>query len=245
MDTLDVARACVRRWYVFVPILALSIVGGYQLAASRSPTYAANATLTLYYPTQPAVATAPNALPPPDPRTHNPLYITGGVDLLATSLVSDMNSPEVAATLASEGHRSAISIGLDQRNGNLIDLGVTGKNSQDVLATAKSVITLADTRLTALQDRVQAPANGQYHVFVVTAPTRVAEKLPSKVKYIGAVAALGLLVGGAAALLAEGAGVRRRRSRSADNDGRPVDALLEDMEGLGVAPPSPSSHLRG
>jgi hypothetical protein len=243
MDSLDIARACVRRWYVFVPILVLAVGGGYTLASSRPASYQAAGTVTLYYAKPAALPVAPGAVPI-DPRAQNPLWATGGVGLLITSIVADMQSREVELLVAHQGYTSTFSVTEDRNNNNLIDVAVTGSDPRDVFATAAATVALTDQRLVTLQARAKAPPDSQYRTFVVSPPTVVTEKLPSKVKLIGAVTGLGVLLGAAISLMLEGAANRRRRSMGLDSPEPFVD-LLGDITALHTGSKSRSRQSGG
>jgi uncharacterized protein involved in exopolysaccharide biosynthesis len=243
MDSLDIARACVRRWYVFVPILVLAVGGGYTLASSRPASYQAAGTITLYY-TKPATLPVAPGVVQLDPRAQNPLFTTGGVGLLITSIVADMQSREVQLLVAHQGHTSTFTVAEDRNNNNLIGVAVTGSDPRDVFATAAATMALTDQRLVALQTRAKAPTDSQYRIFTISPATVVTEKLPSKVKLIGAVTGLGVLLGAAISLLLEGAANRRKRSLGLDSPEPFVD-LLGDISALQTGSKSRSRQSGG
>jgi hypothetical protein len=169
------------------------------------------------------------------------LFVTGGVGLLTTSLVSDMNSLGVQGILASEGHHSAVSIAQEKQNGNLIDIASSGTDAHDVVGTVNAAVDLAGKRLVALQDRLQAPSNAQYRTFVVTPASAAVQKLPSKLKYVAAISGLGVLLAAAAALLLDGVSERRRRKVRQRRRSEAVDALFGEVETIEVSHPTRSS----
>jgi hypothetical protein len=226
VDTLDIARSCLRRWYVFVPVVLLAVAGGYQLAAQRAPSYSAVSVVTMYFPTQnlpqPTVTNG-QVTQPVDPRLYNTLFQSGGVQLLVNSLVTDMTSDDVLRTLASEGHHTGYVVSIDKSNGNLIDVQAKGPDSRDVLATVNSLVTLVNDRLIALQTRAGAPANSQYHAFTVSPATRAIEKPASKSKLLIAITGVGVLGAAGLSVLFDGYS-RRRGSRRRPAPTRGFDA---------------------
>ena len=98
MDTLDVARVCARRWYIFLLVLGLAYYASMGLTRQRHADYTSTGNFALIY-------HLPTTLKPNerDPRETNPLG-GGNGQLLKQSIVNDLRSASSQATLAPAHH---------------------------------------------------------------------------------------------------------------------------------------------
>ena len=97
MDALDVLKVCLRRWYVAVPVVLLSIAAGLGLALHQTPTYTAFASYALVYHNP---GTSPEGR---EPQERNPLA-ADGAQLLGEALIADLMSGASQATFGGVGH---------------------------------------------------------------------------------------------------------------------------------------------
>lgn len=77
MDVFTVARICIRRWYVFVPLLLLSASAAFRLAAQAVPEFEARGSLVVL----PADRQGPSR--GAQRQAVNPFAITAGGDRVA------------------------------------------------------------------------------------------------------------------------------------------------------------------
>ncbi|EWT05295.1 hypothetical protein N864_02170 [Intrasporangium chromatireducens Q5-1] len=223
MDALDVARVCVRRWYVFLTMVGLATFAGLGLMPEGHPVYNATGNFAVVY-QGPAVKPGQA-----DPRAANPLAASNGL-LLRQSIVNDLNSPKSQAELAPadlmgtapsdtpDGSRFSV---VTQRNSENVTVQTYGPDPARVSGTVTAILKAAENRAMALQDRARAPKNSRLSVFV-TLPAQTVEIPPaSKLKLVLSLAAVGILAGAGLSLLLDRLLTKRRARRLS----RPVQPL--------------------
>ncbi len=223
MDALDVLAVTVRRWYVFLTIVLLSVFAGLALAQDRTPTYAATGDFAVIY--RPDSILRPGQ---PDPRQQNPMSNNG---LLKASIVADLRSAQSQKELGADGvvgtdpstapDGSSFAL-VTERNSDTVTVEAYGADKDQVAAVVQGVLAAAADRATEIQDRVGAPADGRLTTFV-TLPTQVVQLPPaSGTKLLVGVVGVGVITGAALSLLVDTA-LRKRRLRreqtEADGEG--------------------------
>jgi hypothetical protein len=211
MDTVDILKICIRRWYVMLPILIGAAGISYQLLQAQETTYTA---ATSYGLVQPQIPAGPVAEP-------NPLGIEGK-DLVGAALAAQLNSRETQQELGSEDTRGwgpgevetgssySVKIPLYEK---AWEVRAWGEDEQTVRDVVDRVVEVAPEIADELQSRAGAPAAVRYAPFVL-APTQV-NALPatSGMKLVVAVMGVGVLVGAAWSIVVDRA--LRRRGQSA------------------------------
>lgn len=233
MDALDVAKVCLRRWYVVLPIVLLSIGAGLSLSSSRPSSYAGTAALALVYTQTSEIQ--PNR---PDPRSQNPMAGTGGPGLLQEALVADLSSPTTQRVLAAPGltptvpgvadgpqltQGSSYSVGVPQNSSSIV-VSAAGANPSAVQETLERVLRAAPARAAAIQTRVGAPKASQYTTIITATPQTITIPAPSGLKLLVAIVGVGALAAAGMALLVERVVARRKARRAAENSSS-TDAL--------------------
>lgn len=198
MDTVDIARVCAKRWYVFVPLMVLALAGGYGYAKGQPTSYKAEGGLALIPPT-------PTQAGQLDPNAFG----SGGETLLQNALVADLNSPATQVTLAPPA--SKVSYEVDVETSPLIHISATGNDRTQVLAATTHVLSSAGGRLDIIQNRAGIPKRSLYTSFVANPATITNTSPPSKVKLLAAFGGLGLLLAAGLCVLLDGILVRRRQ----------------------------------
>lgn len=204
MDTLDVVRVCLRRWYIFGVMLIVAFGASRGLVNERVPVYASTGNFAVIY--RPPTDVRPDA---PDPRDANPLAAGGGA-LLKQSIVNDLRSANSQRELAPQtvmgtdpstppdGSRFAVETA---QNSATVTISAWGADKAEVRGTVTGVLAAAAKRAKTIQDSVGAPATGRLTTFV-TLPTQTTElPPPSRIKLIIAVMGVGAIAGAALSLL--------------------------------------------
>jgi hypothetical protein len=220
VDALDVLKVCLRRWYVVLPVVLLSLAAGLGLALQQKPTYTASGSYALVYYSS---ATGREALAPEarDPREGNPLAAEGAV-LLGETLVADFMSGASQATLGGIGNSgtapreptndTSYSVTLPEGSQSYL-VQTWGKDPQSLRTVVDSVLSAAPMRATQIQERAGAPKRSQYTTFV-TGATKVTKLPPtSRLKLIIAVLGVGILAGSALSLVVDRL-LRSRKNRA-------------------------------
>jgi hypothetical protein len=261
VDTLDVAKVCVRRWYVFALLLLLAMYAGLSLTAERKPVYMATGNFAVIY-------RAPSNLKPtdPDPRQENPLAAGGG-QLLKQSIVNDLQSansqrelapPTTSGTSPSDppdGSRFALTT---TRDSATVTVTAFSQDEATVQQTVDRVLSMAAKRAKAIQDSVGAPAPSRLATFVTLPTQTTVLPPPSRMKLIIGVMAVGAIAGAGLSLLIdrlltkrqEGLDRRekpsvwrrlRRRRRNADEHLGPVTTSPHFIMKVDDLPPAPDT----
>ncbi|KQX62911.1 hypothetical protein [Angustibacter sp. Root456] len=222
MDALDVAKVCLRRWYVVLPVILLAVGAGLSMTSSRPSSYSGTAAFALIY-------THADELKPnqPDPRTKNPLLAGGGYGLLTETLVADLSSPTTQRELAAPGLTPLqpstpdgptlatgrfYSVAAPQNSASII-VSASGPTPQAVEQTLKNVLAAAPQRAEQIQSRLGAPRLAQLTTTVTAQPEILQLPPPSPLKLLIAITGVGCLAAAGLALVVERLATRRRRRR--------------------------------
>jgi hypothetical protein len=216
VDALDVLKVCLRRWYVVLPIILLSLAAGLGLASQQKPTYTAIGSYALVYHSPAHIKEGE------DPTEPNPLATNDAV-VLGEALISDFMSGASQSTLGGIGNsgtaprepKDGSSYTVDLPEGSQSYLVQTwGKDPESLRRVVNSVLAAAPGRAAQIQDRAGAPKKSQYTTFV-TGPTQLT-RLPSTstTKLIVAMLGVGILAGSALSLVVDRL-ARSRKDRAA------------------------------
>ena len=93
MDSLDVIKVCLRRWYIFLPLILLAAGAGVGLGKQVKPTYSATGSYSFIYPNPDAITATS------DPRNRNPLVTQGNTSLLGEAVQANLTSELVEDAL--------------------------------------------------------------------------------------------------------------------------------------------------
>jgi len=163
VDVWGAILVLVRRFYITVPLAAISIVGGYLLTHKTLPEYHAQASIILLPPTaQPATQT--NA-PPPPVNT----YVTLGTGTLAAAVEIDLSSTKTLNQIVSAGNTTNFSVsGVDKTS--ILEIDVTASSAQQAISTAGQVVALMQADIVARQTPYTTKTAEQITAQVVGAP---------------------------------------------------------------------------
>lgn len=134
VDVWGAIRVLVRRFYVTVPLMALTLLLGYSFTHKVAPEYHATGSFVLMGPTAPAPPK--NAPPPP----VNP-YVPMGTNTVATTLQLDATSNTAHNTVASAGNTSNYTVAGVGKTA-IQQVTATSKNAQQALSTVAQVMTM-------------------------------------------------------------------------------------------------------
>jgi hypothetical protein len=243
VDVLDVLRVCLRRWYVFLPLIILALGAGFGLASQQKPTYTAFGSYALVFNNTRASTSSGHSV-----VEENPLGANGAA-LLGEALAADFMAGQSQIQFGGVGNSGSApgqptsgntfySVSLPQ-NSEAYLVQTWGKDPDEVRRVVNSVLAAAPVRATEIQDRAGAPRRSYYTVFV-TSTTQVAELPPtSKVKLLVAVLGLGLLAGSALSLVVDRI-VRSRKEKRVLNEPAGARRPAEEVEMTNSLNASPS-----
>ena len=194
MDLFDVIRICVRRWYIFLPLLIAASGYAYNLYSSVQPVYYANSVLTIAAPNQKvAYGGAGESI------GVNGLLEVGGPNLITNIAVISCNAdPALRGRVVARGGTPNFVIKNfptatgTQSNGPLPLVMV--ETTQSDLQTAKKTVELAAVEigpcLQAVQRNAGVPESVLVKAIPVSAPVPI-KAFPSRTR-----GPIGILVGG-------------------------------------------------
>ncbi|WP_193311274.1 hypothetical protein [Georgenia satyanarayanai] len=216
--------ATLRRWYIFLPLLALTAGAVQVVGAGVAPEYEVAGTALI----------TPGSAPAPVPNPY------GGEQQANVAVAIVLNSAEMRARAQAEGFLPSYEVSGQSRS-TIMTVTVRGGDADQAMATAGFVFGLAVEELEARQSAAGIPAAAQYGLDVLAAPSLMAVVYDGKLQ----VQAVTGLLGASAALLVAvlfddivGLFRRRRARRRARAEARSTPAVEELPEwSEGAQPP--------
>ena len=224
MDSLDVIKVCLRRWYVFLPLVLLAAGAGVGLSKQVKPTYTATGSYAFLYPRPEAIT------PAADPRNQNPLVTQGYTALLGEAVQAQLSSASMQETLGGTNRGWApdepatnnhYTVTLPPQSASYI-VKTWADTEEAAAGVVQSVLKAAPQSAKEAQERAGAPEVSRYTAFV-TAATQT-EQLPpqSPLKLLLTMVAIGALGGAALSLLVDRMFPKKRAKTATSPRARPV-----------------------
>ncbi|MGW0023016.1 hypothetical protein [Rhodococcus sp. NPDC003383] len=153
MDLFDVAKSCARRWYVFLPLMVVTVLVGYRVYAGVEPVYYSTTTLGLANPSV-------SVVPADNEVRSNGLVDAGGAVLLINLLAMSLKDPAVTQQIAEAGGISdytatVFETGLPGNQLPLVTIEATASDPE----TSKKTVELVAAQSGPLLERVQRSAD--------------------------------------------------------------------------------------
>lgn len=211
MDVWRITLAALRRWYVLLPLLALTGLAAVSAGNSVAPEY--QATATIMYVAGPGETELPN-----------PYGDLSGANEVATIV---LNSVETRAALAAAGHGGAYEVTPESRS-SIAYLSIRSGDPQDAVATGTALIDVATAELVSRQEAAGIPPTAQVSLQVLEPPTVIAAVQEGKLRVQAVVGVLGAGISLLVAVLfddivglwkrarARGLGGERKRARGSE-----------------------------
>ncbi len=233
MDIWTILRTSLRRWYAFVPILALALGLGYSMAQDLDPVYTAEST---------AILVAPSIVPGQEEGEKvevNP-YMSLGGGLTATTqvIVVLMDSGPKRLEYFERGLEPDYVV---DRNDAVMSFAVTGDEPDSVIETANELVDIADTEVAALQEKASVIPEERIRVRPLSLPAIAQEDGSAGPQLLAILGVLGLVagIGGAIALDGFIRWRKRHRSTARTPSGGSHDPDRSSRSGRpGIRPPS-------
>ncbi|MDG4823350.1 hypothetical protein O7635_15955 [Asanoa sp. WMMD1127] len=206
MDLLDLLKLVVRRWYVAVPIVILTLAAAVALGSAIQPEYKTAATVILVPPTTSAASPANGATPAPG----NP-WLRIGEAQMAQAVQIAVSSGEARQKVVAAGGDSAYEITLVTRS-SIMTAEVSSESSAKALATVEAVTKLISDEVVAQQAKYKPKAGEEITTQVLDPGLNVTPSRSNVLRAQIVVLAIGLLLM-AAAVVAYDAIARRRLTK--------------------------------
>jgi hypothetical protein len=228
VDLFDVARACARRWWVFLPLLLIVGWFSYDAYSSVKPVYYANAVIGIAPPST-KIYNAPQGVSLP----RNGLLDIGGADLIANMAAVGLREPSAVDRVVEGGGIPDYVSRMFPVSGNMSPLPLvmiesTNADAAAVTRTLELVIAQSQETLRSLQEQAQVPRDQMVAPFVVSPPSVPAAGMPARTRstiaiFVAGAALSVLLTVVADALLSRLKTRRRRRLASPEAAAEPVE----------------------
>lgn len=196
MDLFDVVRSCFRRWYVLLPLLAVTVWYSYQAYVAVKPVYYSQAVVGLAPPSfriDQAVAG--------QPVPRNGLLDIGGAPLLANMTALGVRQPAVVDKVVAAGGQPDFTAKLFPVPPTappipLVMIEQTAPNPAAATKTLQLVIGELTASLKNIQQNADVPPEMMVASFVVSPPSEPIAAVPSRTRATASifVAGLGLSV---------------------------------------------------
>jgi hypothetical protein len=198
-----------RRWYVALPALVISLGLSAAVYESVPAKYESRGTVMLLSSSSGASAggTAKTGL------TNPLLSIDGSLTLTSTALIQVVQSPEVAQDIYDHGGTAAYTVGDAQLGGPFINVDATGGSPAEVQRTVLMVLQRAAVELRNREIAYKAPVTTYIQIDDLVPPTAAKQLLGSKVRAAGAALALALAFSLSSAFMIESLIENRREKR--------------------------------
>ena len=215
MDLFDVAKACIRRWYVFLPIVALAVVSPFLVRILVTPSYTSQAMIGLALP-----AMQPQAA---DPLPRNGLMDAGGALVIADVIADTLNEPAVEDQVVAAGGKDNYTVKMfPSIQQEQIPLIVVEASEPDP-ASASKTVELAAAQAGPVTRRMQeaggVPDDQMVKPVVVSGPTPPVQETKGRLKLSVAVFLIGLALAVLAAVVVD---VMLMRRNARDDSRRPA-----------------------
>lgn len=203
MDLWDIVKMLFRRWYVTVPLLALTAVAVFYSGQRVDPTYTASAG---------GVFLAPVATTPVEERTPNP-WLQAGISTTAAAVQGSVVNPTAKQTFAAAGLSTDFSVQMDSRS-VLFSVFASAPTADDAKATLNQVVEAMRNDLRGKQQQYGVPDSEQIAIQMFT-DTSIVSTRDGLSRVLLVVGGVGVVLTVAVAVAVDVVLARRRARRDA------------------------------
>ncbi|WP_324649598.1 hypothetical protein [Georgenia sp. H159] len=204
MDVWRITVATLRRWYIFLPLLALTAGAVYAAGAGVQPEYEVSGSALI----------TPGRTQSPVPNPY------GGEQQASSAVAIVLNSTDVRTRVQEEGLVPDYEVSGQSRS-TILSVTVRGESSDQAVATAQHVFELAVEELQDRQTNAGMPPSTQYGLDILAAPSLTNVVYDGKMQVQAVVGLLGASLAVLVAVLFDdivGLYRRRRARRLAKQD---------------------------
>jgi hypothetical protein len=200
MNTAEILRGLLRRWYVVVPGILLSVILALLAWTHVAPTYERSARQLLL----------PGAVSIPE--KGNPYLYIGGLSQAADVVVLAMGSNNVLSEIAEEHPGAKAAITRDTSTSSpVIVITVTAPSDAETVKVLDALVKRTPAVLTGLQDQEHIAADNRITVNTITVDSTSTVQEKQRVTVAAGVAGGGIVLSIVVAALLDGLIISRRR----------------------------------
>lgn len=223
MDVWGITLATLRRWYVFLPVMAVAVLLALQAGRSASPEYGATGSMLV---TPPRVG-SPIA---------NPFVNAQGASEALTII---LNGPETNARLQEAGFAGTVTVSSGSRS-SVVTMRSVSPRAEDAVALIEAIVDIASDELVTRQRAAGIETDSLIGLQILAAPSITSVATDTAIRVQAVILAVGAVAGVTLAVLFDDiiGFIRRRRQRPAKSKSRSrrgskaaVDPEPTDSEG--------------
>ena len=206
VDVWRITLAAIRRWYILIPLLAVTGWGAWVAGEGIHPEYEVQATAMLLPGT--TVSEVPNPY--------------GGIDEANQAVAIVLSSAESLSQIAAQGLSTEYTVTPESRS-NILRFSVRADDPETAVATGTALLDLVRNELSTRQDEAGVPSSSQIGIDVLAAPAVLDVVYEGKLRVQAIIGLLGASIALVVAVLFDDIVglVKRRRRRRADLDTAP------------------------
>lgn len=209
MDFAKSLMVLLRRWYVALPALMISLGLAAMVFEAVPPKYSSTGTIVLLTPNTGASGGISDKSPPTNPL----LSFDGSLIVVSTALTSVLMSPEVVQDLYNRGATADYEVGDGKLPGPFINVVATGRSPTETRRTVTMVLQRAAVELRTREIAFNAPDGSFIQINDLVRPTEATKLNGSKIRAAGAAMALALAFTISSAFMIESIAENRRARR--------------------------------
>ncbi|WP_299576146.1 hypothetical protein [uncultured Williamsia sp.] len=238
MDLFDVLRACARRWFVFIPLVAISIAIAYNNYSGVTPVFFGNVSVGL---TAPSTKTQQTSSTGSVQVNSNGLVDAGGVSYLATLVATAMDEPSTREAVRAAGgtldYNTKLFTAPVGTQIPILVIDASGASGRAVQETLRAAVAQAEPVAQSVQSDAGVPAANQYRALTPAEIPTPGGGYPSRTREALATILGGILISVVVTVAVDAilAYVARRRRKPLDDSD---DLTKADPERL----PSPAAR---
>jgi len=226
MDIFTILGTCLRRWYVVLPVLALSGYFAMESYQQVEPLYTASSSIVILPNQPPPVESAT----PEVPTLDNPYAGSGGAKLAAAVLSKNINSSSFRERLGLTADDAVTFVSNVSQQQPIITVDASALTPDEVLRTLDRVTVSARVVLDDFQAVADAPEATRYLVAAAVPASDVLDVTPSRWRTAGAILVIGAALAALLATAIDGAIRARRRSAADPSAPHGPDAALPERD---------------
>jgi hypothetical protein len=217
MDLFGILGACLRRWYVTVPLLLVTAGFAAQSYRTVEPVYSGTVSLVVL----PSLKKADGAQAESEEASgRNPYSGQGGARFAVAVLARNVNSPAFRSKLGLAPTSTELVQATTGSQQPIIQIDAQAATPDAVYALLDRASEQAGVVLNEFQAEAGAPADTRYRMAPGVPAGGVVDVTPSRLRVSGAIAVVGFGLAAALATVLDVVLLQRRRRREAGHDGR-------------------------
>lgn len=209
MDLFTILGTCLRRWYVVLPVLAISGYFAMQAYEQVESQYTASTSIVIL-PSQSEAGVDPES---EVPTLDNPYAGSGGPKLAAAVLAKNIDSSAFRDRLGLTPTDTSTFEASVSQSQPIITVDAIASTPEATLATLDAVTESARVVLDEFQAVAEAPEAKRYLVAAAVPASSATDVTPSRWRTAGAILVIGTILGMILAVAVDGA-LRRRSDRT-------------------------------